>query len=293
MIYFIKKILIFIVSFLVVLFILDNTFTQVYTKSKVIRNKIQFVFKEKEKNYDYSFLGSSRVAWNINTKLIDSICKTKSINLGIEAQPLSETFLTLQLLIDNDFKVKKYFIQIDQSGITKEVKKSFIGASYLMPYIGNVKVKNYFKKYDNQFYLNYYFPFYRYINYSPKIGFEEFMKTLKGKKTKESGFLQFSIKDTIAETFSFSKEYKVNNELLNEMNKYIEDNDLNVVFFTAPYYNPQNKLSFQKKLENYYVKYYIDSISKKEFFKDAVHLNYLGVKKFSKMLIRDFQLDEK
>lgn len=273
------------------LYMLEFLFTSTYQNTKIIRNKIQFVFQNKNAKYDYIFLGSSRVEYHIDTDYIDSISNSKSLNLGISGQDLSETFLTLKLLTNNNIKAKKYFIQIDDNVEIKN-SKSFIGSSYFMPYIFNEYIKNHLVKYDKDYYLDYYIPFYRYINYGYKIGYRELLFTIANKDKANKFYI--GLNNTLQnknETFHFKDKYIVNYELLDEIIQFAEENNIDIYFYTAPYYNANNQSHFLKILNDYKVKFYIDSIKDATYFKDVNHLNNKGAKLFTKMIIRDFNLD--
>jgi len=274
---------------ILVLILLDILFTSIYSKKKGIRNKIEYVFQNSKKNYDYIFLGSSRVEYHIDTELIDADNNTRSLNMGVSGQDLTETFLLLKLLIYKSFKAKKYFIQLDESDFSLVKEKSFIGASYFMPYVDNNEVKNHLEKYDDDFILDTKAPFYRYMNYGYKIGYRELLLKLNNKNRRESFYIGLKpvLKDNNA-SYLFKEKY--NNDLLNEIKSFAKEENVALVFFTSPYYNPQKTVKFKKFAKQNNINQYIDSIKKVEYFKDSDHLNYLGARIFTEMLIRDFNL---
>ena len=288
---FIKYISLRVVALILMLFLLDILFTSIFFNKKGIRNKVEFVFQNKEKNFDYIFLGSSRVEHHIDTDFINEKSNLKSLNMGVSGQNLSETFLLLKLLIDKEFKAKKYFIQIDESDLNAVKSKSVIGASYFMPFIKNVEVKNHFKKYDEDFILNSKVPFYRYMNFGYKIGYRELLLKLNN-KTREKNFFIGLEKNLADSEASYAFEEKHQNDLLNEIKLFAQKNNLQLAFFTSPYYNPIKTEKFKSFAKRNNIVQYVDSIKEVKYFKDSDHLNIKGAKLFTKMIIRDFNLGE-
>tara|TARA_R110001632_G_scaffold231685_1_gene370717 strand:- start:8623 stop:9489 length:867 start_codon:yes stop_codon:yes gene_type:complete len=271
----------------ILLVCLDLVFTYTLTKNSIIRNKIDYISNTQNNHFNSIFLGSSRVEYHVNTDLIDSITTTKSLNLGISGQSLSETFLTFKLLVANNIKAEKYFIQIDEKGLSEKKYKSFIGASSFMPYSKNEYVKEHLKKHDPDYYKDYYIPFYRYLNYGYKIGYREIVLKLSGKKRVEKFYIGLS--ETIQNknaSYYFNNDYEIN--LLNEIISFSKEKKLNIIFYTSPYYNPRNTVKFKGFCIKNNIVSYVDSISSKDKFKDPEHLNHKGANEFTKQLIRDF-----
>ena len=272
-----------------ILFLLDITYTKIYTDKKGVRNKIEFIFQNKNKQYDYIFLGSSRVEFHVNTPLINDETGKKSLNLGTSGQNLPETFLALKLLVNQNIKAEKYFIQIDEADLVKSRKKSFSGVSYFLPFIKNEEVKNHLKKYDIDYFEDTQLPFYRYMNYGYKIGYRELLLKI-GNKNREKDFyigLETVMKnDTLSNYFKNKYSTKIVDEIL----LYGKANKIKLVFYTSPYYNVKNESVFKKVLKENNIFSYTDSITNIELYKDIGHLNKFGATKFTEMLIRDFKL---
>jgi hypothetical protein len=272
--------------------ILDLIFTKVYVNTSVIRNKIQYVFKNKNKEFDYVFLGSSRVEYHINTNLIDSITLKNSLNLGVSGQSLPETFLMLKLLKDNNIKTNNIFLQIDEAALRSSAKekRKLLGSSYFMPYINSSNsVKNHMKTYDVNYTYDAYFPFYKYIKYNPKIGYRELLLTLSGKKRADNFFIGLNKRfDKKTETYQFVKKY--NNSILNKIKKYSKENNIQLNFYTSPYYNPKNDEEFDVFCKKNNIINYSEAIKKIKYFKDLTHLNDKGAHKFTLLIIKDFDL---
>lgn len=291
----IRFIKILIVQFLVLIciaYMLDFIYTYVYTNNKVIRNKVQFIFQNKNTSYDYIFLGSSRVENHINTNYIDKNTDKTSLNLGISGQDLSETFLMLKLLKSNNISAKKYFLQIDEN-LEVKIKKSFLGASYFMPFYHDESIKLHLKENDPDYLYDYYIPFYRYLNYGYVIGYRELLLNIIKKKRKNGFFIgQNKISSNVKAESNFKNKYNINNKLMSNIFNYANKNNIELISFTAPLYNSKNTQEYEKISKNYNIHLYIDSIPQVHLFKDKDHLNTQGATKFTKMLIRDFNLNE-
>lgn len=288
-----KKFSLYIVVHIIIisslLYFLDFFYTSIYKNNKVIRNKIEFIFQNKNKQYDYIFLGSSRVEFHVNTNLINKKTNKTSLNLGISGQNLTETFLSLKLLNENNLRAKKYFIQVDESDLNKNHKKSFLSASYFMPYINNIEVNKHLKKYDENYFNNSKIPFYRYMNYGYKIGFRELLLKVGNKKRNKEfyiGLETLMTQDTISSVF----KNNYSSELIKEIVDYGNSKNINIILYTSPYYNIKNEHKLKETLIKNNIHDYLDSIKKVNFFKDKGHLNKFGANKFTDMLIRDFKL---
>ena len=291
MIRFLKYIAIRFILFLILIIFLDLIFTKIYVNTNVIRNKIQYIFKNKNKQFDYVFLGSSRIEFHINTTLIDSISNKNSLNLGISGQGLPETFLMLKLLKDNNIKTNKIFLQVDESALRLTTKKTnLLGASYFMPYINlNSNVKNHMKIYDINYINDAYFPFYKYIKYSPKIGYRELLLTLSGKKRTDNFFIGLEKTfDKKTETYQFVKNY--NNLLLNKIKEYSKKNNIQITFYTSPYYNRKDNEEFDLFCKKNNIINYSGAIKNIKYFKDLDHLNSQGANKLTLSIVKDFGL---
>lgn len=284
-IYLIKKILIF----GIVLIMLDLFYTYIYENKQTIRTKIEFIFQNNDKKYDYIFLGSSRVEFHVNTTLIDKKTGKKSLNLGISGQNLPETFLTLKLLRKQNISAKKYFIQIDEADLIKKSKKNFSSVSYFLPYTKNKEINDHLKEYDLDYFEDTKIPFYRYMNYGYKIGYRELLLKIANKKRMKNFYIGL---ESLLENDTISNNFKNNysTELLNEISHFGIEKNIEIIFYTSPYYNVKNDTHFKEVLKKKTIFDYIDSITNPKLFKDADHLNKHGANKFTEMLIRDYNL---
>ena len=109
---FIRKIGVILLTTVLLLCLFDWAYTEVYVRS-IPRNKTKYVLGLKDQKIDYVFLGSSRVENHIDTQLIKTLTSKKVLNLGIQGAKLDDNYLLLQLLIHNNVKIGKLFLQVD------------------------------------------------------------------------------------------------------------------------------------------------------------------------------------
>jgi len=289
---FIKYLVIVIGIIAVGLLAMDKLYTYVYTKNstKNPRNKTQYILGLKNKKIDYVFLGSSRVENHIDTKLVEELTGKSALNLGNQGANLSDVFLYLNLMQNQGLVVEKYFIQVDYAYNFNG--PSTIVGSDVLPFVNNVGIDQYLKENNENYFFIKFVPFYKYAITDYKFGFREFFSSLISKKSRfdfSNGFVpikekyiksDFSLPDTIVEV----------SEDFDKINNFCFENNIEVVYFTAPFCSEAKNLDYIKKLKKKIPKLrdYSTSISNDSlYFKDCGHLNAIGADKFTKILINN------
>ena len=279
---FFKYIISISVSTIVLLYLFDIFYTQIYINSNP-RNKLQYILKTKDDNFDVIFLGSSRVANHINTKLFDSLSNKKTINLGVEGAGLNDNLLQLKLLVASN-KISNVFLQIDSN--FENEKPSNISISEAMPFIKhNSIINNHVQEYFTNFEILELIPFYRYAINDPKIGFREMFFSVinKNPSTKPSiGFTpKFGNKLPLIKN-SLPKTIKQTNKILEEINQVCRKNKIQLTLFISPFCSKQRGISYIDKLKTK-IPNLID-LSKgydDQLFYDCGHLNNQGANIFT------------
>jgi hypothetical protein len=264
------------------LYLCDFIYTQVYVNSNP-RNKLQYILKTKNKNFDIVFIGSSRVANHINNKLFDSLSNKKTINFGVEGAGLNDNLLQLKLLIAN-CNISSVFLQIDSN--FEYEKPSNIAISEAMPFLNfNSIINTHIKKYFNNFGKIKYIPFYRYAINDPKIGFREMFFSVINKNPRINpsiGFTpKFGNKLPLNES-SLPKTIKAKNSILDEITNICRKNNIQLTLYISPYCSKTKNMSYIKKLLSK-VPNLLD-LSKgygDKLFSDCGHLNNQGAKIFT------------
>lgn len=279
---FLKKIISILILVIALLYLLDLVYTQAYINANP-RNKLQYILKTKNESYDIVFLGSSRVANHINTKLFDSLSNKKTINLGVEGAELNDNLLQLKLLIANN-NISNVFLQIDSN--FQHEGPSNIVTSEAMPFLNtneiiNHHVKEYFDNYKKLKYI----PFYRYAINDPKIGFREVLLSAFNKKPRidpNIGFSPIFGNKNPINGHSLPETIKTENNILEDIIDICKKNKVQLVLFTSPYCNKAKHKNYIEKLKRK-IPYLID-LSKgydNNLFYNCGHLNYNGATVFT------------
>lgn len=292
---FIIKIIAFFLTTLVLLYLFDLVYTNVYLNA-VPRNKTKYVLDLKNKKIDYVFLGSSRVENHIDTKLVKQLTSKNAINLGIQGAKLDDNYLLLQLLIDNNIKIEKLFLQVDYN-FNRE-SPSTIVSSESLPYIRSYEIiRKHIQITDPKYFSYYYIPFYRFELNDYKIGFREFFSSAIGKKGKmdfEDGFVPKNIKFIKEGSFELPTTIIDRNKYLDLIEEACKKNKIEVVYFCAPFcsYVRDSDYIEKLKLKIPTLKDYSRTL-KDDFFYNCAHLNEDGAREFTNLLVKDCILNEK
>lgn len=266
------------------MFILDIVYTQIYSRPNA-RNTFQYILKTKNKKFDIAFMGSSRVASHIDTKLFESLSNKQAINFGVNGISLNDNLFQLKLLLKNNNSISQIFLQIDSEFNYEDT--SIVMTSEAMPFLKNEIVKSHFKKYNENFKYLYYIPFYRYIMYDPKIGFRETFISYFNKTPKidpSIGFLpKFGNDLSIPRVLPLIVSER--NIILEEIISICKENKIELILYLSP---------FCSKVEN---KEYLEALKSKipdlidlskgysdDLFYDCGHLNFQGAQLLTKNL---------
>ncbi|AEG99960.1 hypothetical protein [Lacinutrix sp. 5H-3-7-4] len=293
---FIKYIVLIFLVVIAVLFILDICYTNVYLKTQP-RNKTQYILSLDEKtNLDYVFLGSSRVENFIMPSIIKEETNKEAINLGTQGANLDDVNIFLRLLIDQQIKIERLFVQVDY--IYNIESNSDIVRSQILPYLrSNTIINNYLKRTDSNYNKNYYIPFYRYATNDYRIGFREFFASLINKKSKidfSDGFIPLynSIQIKEKHKASLPKRILESNGSLVEIDSLCTANNINVTYFCAPYCSGLKPNGYLTKLEEKLSDFHDFSrvIKEDSLFENCGHVNKNGAKVFTTHFIRTLDL---
>jgi len=292
---FVKHILKIVLMLFVCAYMLDFGFTYVYRNS-IPRTKFQYLRMQKNKNFDYIFLGSSRVENGVVANLIEEKTGKKTINLALQGSNLSDVYFIQQLLLEYKINCKKVFIQVDEAFYTPN--DFSINVKYeSMPFINENSIISDFNKLSDkkEFWKNTFLPFYRYNRFSSKIGFREFVASLlnieKYEFIKDKGY--FPLTENFKKNeLDFAKPMHKNN-FLDSIIRFNKQNKIDCVFYMAPYkINTKKELSYLKNISNDIPNHYNFSniLQNDIYFKDSYHLNHKGAVAFTNILIEKLKL---
>ena len=276
-----------------------------------------WAMKQKNQEFDYVVLGSSRAEGAFDMAMLDSLTGLKGINIGSNGSGFVDNYLVLTRFIENKNKFKYLFLQTDIYSL--DPTRSFSNAFHVYNFIPYWKspvfkdaISHYLDNTDQKmFSLAPWMRFYKYNKYYSPLQMVSRFRSAK-KKNKR---LDQQIKSTAA----FPKNYMIDSTLffkskgskkitvdsfdlkyLVKIFEFAKANGVRVICFTAPDYHYQSEVysnyqetsaflvSFLKQKGIQYLPAN-DSIKKDiEHFKDPGHLNdygrYLHTNSFSKRI---------
>lgn len=292
---FVKYILKTIILLLVSIYSLDYIYTKTYSNC-IPRTKFQYLRLQKNKSFDYIFLGSSRVENTIVSNLIEEKTGKSTLNLAMQGANLSDIHFIQKLIKNYKIKFKKIFIQLDGSFYTPN-DFSVIVNYESAPFINeNNEISSFFKLSNKQqFWKCKYIPFYKYIYFSSKLGFREFLASLfsveKHQFSKDKGY--FPLKNSFKKTKLDFDTPLNKNCYLDSIVNFNKNNKINCVFFTSPYrINSKIELNKLNQLVSKFPKSYNFStnLQNDNYYQDNYHLNHTGALIFTSILIEKLKL---
>lgn len=114
--------------------LLDVVYTLIHI-SGTSRSKVQVVRSIERESYDYVLMGSSRVMYHVNDRLIDSVKNVNGINLGYPSAEFDEMLLLLKTFLKNGSTTQKLFLQVDNNW--NSASPSAISHVAFLPYMKN------------------------------------------------------------------------------------------------------------------------------------------------------------
>ena len=291
MIKFLKLSIYIFLSIVMLAYGLDWFYTYSYHHPIHARNKPSYAKKFDDVKFDYALFGSSRCIYHLNPMQINKKTGLTGVNLGYSASSPFEIKLMVQEFLKNQ-SPKKIFIQIGDR--YNQIQPDTLASVAWMPFLSDEYVSKEFYKWSEDPDFLYYdqVPFYRYVNYESKLGIRNvalsffknsnfepqlgFSAITNGKKVHEKPKTFYTLEDE-------------KNPHLEEIINFCESKQVEVYFFTAPFYRfseeNQNQVLI-KYLTNYsdFSTLYDDPA----LFSDRDHLNYKGAEKFTELFINEY-----
>ena len=274
-------------TILIVAIVFDFTYTAIYENSKP-RTKFQYLRSLKNTKINYIFLGSSRVENGIVPSIIEGKTKKSCVNLGFQASKMGDIYSVLKLLKEYNISSDSIFIQVDY---IFNVGGHSNNLPYEMsPFIrDNSATKEYLLDYVGENKSNYYVPFFRYCTQDAKIGFREVIANVFDKKTnvaQNKGYNPLQgIENQKANQRALPNTIAKKNIYFDKIKEYSKKNDVNVVFFCAPFCKYTKQLDYISKLKTKIPELYdfSNSINDDKMFVNCYHLNEVGARKFTEI----------
>jgi hypothetical protein len=286
---FLSKVAMLVFAVFLIMVVADAAYTYIFTNTAP-RTKSKYIIQLKDIKIDYIFLGSSRTHYHVNTKMIEESTSKKALNLGIDAASLDDLFLQLKLLVHNNVRFEKIFIQIDYN--FNQTKPSAIVSAEVLPYLrDNEVVTEQMRRFHPKFSSYYYVPFYRYQDNEYSIGFRAALLNAIGVKKNVDFSDGFATLDKPFENSEPPLPTTIvpHNSTFDQMVSFCKAHHLNVVFFTAPYCDDYLGSTYQDKLKAKIpqLKDFSKSMPDKKYFIDCRHLNADGAIVFTRLLLAE------
>jgi hypothetical protein len=270
--------------------------------------KAIWITNQKETDYDYAVIGSSRAFNVISITKMDSVLSMKGINLGVSGAAFAENLLLLDQFYRNGNSLDVLMIQVDMWGIINPdtaYTHEFNDQNYLHltgePLVDSIM---YQKINPVKYFMRKTIPFFKYAEYNnvytpAKIlsGFEHSPEAFESKKKNKSAIVE----PKKAGYYLYDEKSA---EWLEAIIRLARKNGTQVLLFTSPternYCNSladnsalQDSInSLAGKLSVPFHNFEKDTIClQKNYFRDGVHLNKTGGDVFS-VLLADYMRKE-
>lgn len=275
-------------TLLVLLVVLDWTYTNVYLHSSN-RGKVEKVFNSKAENYDVVILGSSRANNHFVPELFEKK-GLKTFNYGMSGAHLFEASLLLKLMAERNYKIKNVLLEADL-GLCNEKESEMIAAKFL-PYIHHSEViKNHFSN-QKDFNELYYIPFYRYIDFDALIGFREMYNTATEKPTNildNQGYHPLGHKPGNMKN-DIRALKPIRNKYYEEIKRICKQNNYNLITVMTPMCSNVKGLDYFEKANQIYPEIHNleNVVEGDQFFSSCGHMNDAGARKFTGIVLEKF-----
>lgn len=291
---FVKHILKIVVVLIISAYALDFGFTYVY-KNSVPQNKVQYINSLKNQNFDYIFIGSSRVRNFIIPEIIEQKTNKKALNLGIHFLKLKDIACITKLLKEYNITYHKIFIQVDYSFNGVEDHSTFY-SSELLPFCNSSSelIDSYLNNTIKNYFLYKSIPFIKYSNAEHLVGFRKIFSQLKGGCSvfdKNKGYFpMYGVSTKVSDTIP--KFLIKSNKYFNEIKQFAKLENDKFIFFSSPVSSDTKNLNYFDKLKTQIpeINNFHNSINDNKYFSDNMHVNHDGAVVFTNILIEKLKL---
>jgi len=283
---FIKLLIYIALSILILMFGLEKIFTYSYENPVNPRNKASWLKKmDANEKFDYALFGSSRCLNTVNPVFIDQQTGLSGINMAYNGSNPFEIKLMVHEFLKK-YHPKKIYVQVDDR-FDRE-RNDPTSSIFWLPFINEDYIHKQFKNKDSLVWGYKNIPFYRYMLYESKIGFRDVFLSYfkKNQFNKFKGFIPTS--GTSEKTkFHYYKLSNQSNIHIKEIETLCKEKEVEVYFFTAPYYKRNLDSDIIEKHVNHYTDF-SQAILKREYFANPSHLNGKGAEKFTNIFIKEY-----
>lgn len=274
---------------MVLAIILDYGYTSLYLQSHN-RNKIEYVYNSKARNYDVVILGSSRANNHFVSELFEKK-GLKAFNYGMSGGHLFEAELMLKLMLERKYKIKNVILEADLN-LSSEHRSDGIACKFL-PYLHQSEtIATHFSKEDD-FMALYYIPFYRYIKFDAQIGFREWYKTASRQPTnilEHEGYHALVTKKGQMKNNISPLKPLVRNQYYESIKQLCKANNINFIAVMTPMCENTLGMNYFDKVKKVYpeIYNYENVVQEDKYFSSCGHMNDAGARLFTSKIIQDF-----
>jgi hypothetical protein len=312
--FFCKKILLFSLVLLVVSYIISSVTDNNLKKSNLNEFAIWNDILNSKCNADILITGSSTASFHISPKILDSILKLNSYNIGMIGLRFD-----LQLARYNLYRIynkkPKIILQI-LSLNNLEFRDSLYNSTQFLPYLNYSIIKTATKGFKNSFNLfDYYLPLYKYIHHKHLIK-ESLKNIIKHNNIERKDYKGYYTYPNTWDSIFYQKliehvkkkgaiNVKIDTNLLQQFKSFVENcnkDGMQLILVYTPDYKPAQKFyanrdmiintykSVAQKNNIPFLDYSSDSMANNiKYFYDARHLSKYGSEVFSEKLANDIK----
>lgn len=292
---FIFRLLLFIIPFVIVLSIIDFTYSKIAARTNNFELETWRDLMEGNIDADVIINGNSRAVYQISPQILDSVLGVNTYNIGMDGGPANRHIHKYNVFIKYNHKPRVIIQNIDC--LTMLYKVGY-NREQFFPFWWNTTVRKEFFSSEPLSFWEKYIPLFRYKNYDPSEflsqinpsfdkGYQGMDKSWDGKEFEKIDTIHCVFNDTTVNMF---KEYVAN----------VKKEHIEMIFVFAPIYvgvtekttNINEMYDFYKELADKYkipiLDYtFMNICSDTTYFYNATHLNRRGAEIFSDSLAKD------
>ena len=256
--------------------------------------KPQFLKNEVVENqFDYIVIGSSLGLTGIDTKIIDSIQKTKGINLSMDGTFLSSNYLMLQHFYALNKKTKICILAVNPYDIANAKPKLNLNDYRFLPFVNEDYVYNYYKKLENNHFKiltnSNYFPFLGVSFYNSELFFPSILVALSPKlhnRFDQKGNYAYIGSTNLPIKKKLNTILKWKNPYIEKIQKLCDSNQTKLLVYIAPKF----KTTVFNTNKKFQLINYSDAILDTKMFYDTIHINNFGRKLVSEKFAKELKM---
>jgi hypothetical protein len=285
---FFKYIVLCLLIIIIILKLLDITYTSAYNKGK--RTKFQYFKSFENTSIDYILLGSSRVENGLNPDIIEKRIGKKVVNFGVQGARIDDLLLYLKLIKNYNIAHERIYIQMDYIYNMFDVKSNILTYQTIPFLIENDAIVDYHQTTPYITSLRY-VPFIRYALYDHKNGVRELFSNVIGKQSNTNQHKGFNAVygTNLSSNMKLPNVISKRNSSFEQLLKFIKQENLKVSFFCSPFRRDTENLNYVAKLKQVIPDLidYSEAIEDKSLFKDNFHVNKKGAILFSELFAKN------